>query len=275
MHGDNLAFWEPTPAWVPAPDPCVVVTLPGGVELLADPARSQAEYTLAGWSGWDEGTEPRGGVVPWPIADGGIEGDVHYSGRNLEFHGLIVGQSPQHYWELRERLGSVLADTRWGLLTVDEDHLGLSRQVRVARGGRATFGTPMSDRVGTYQIQFQSATHLRVAVDLQTAALTTGGVTAANVGSASASVTAVLRGPLTNPGISWPGGAWQYSGTVASGQRLNVFMDERRIQDPATTTQYRRNASGSWLSLPPGETVVSRTGTGGGSVTLEWRSSWA
>src|SRR5690606_39705071 len=106
-----------------------------------------------------------GGGVPWDTADGGIEGGVHLRGRDLAFSGLIIGRSPAPYWELRQELGSVLTGARWGDLRVDEQHLGLARQVRVARGGRPVFGDPRSDRIGEYQVQFQSASPIRADVD--------------------------------------------------------------------------------------------------------------
>ena len=276
MHGDPFADFGQCNSWLVAPDPCVVVTLPGGVELVADPGQPGAEYTLSGWSGWDEGPEPSGGAVPWGTADGGVEGDVVFQGRNLAFNGLISGRSPQHYWELRQELGAVLTRARWGDLQVDEEHLGLSRQVRVARGGKPTFGDPLSDRVGAYQIQFQSATHLITDVEQQSATITTSGVTLSNKGNADAYPVVSLVGPLTNPAIVWPGGLWQYNLSVPAGTTLTVEMDRKRVRNLATTEHSRNNVSGShnWLALPPGDTVVTRTGAGSGTITAKWRSAW-
>jgi hypothetical protein len=276
VHGDFLEdYMQACTPWLPAPDPCVLVTLPGGVELAADPGRSGAEYTLAAWSGWDEGTEVTGGATPWGTADGGVPGDVYLQGRNLSFSGLIVGRSPQHYWGLRQELGAVLTNGRWGVLRVDEDHLGLSRQVTVARGGRPVLGPPLSDRVGEYQVQFQSADSLRTDVDLQTVTVPTGGVDLGNIGNMPSQVSALLVGPLANPGLSWAGGAWTYQGSVASGQRILVQMWRRRVVDLATASHSRTRAQGSWLYVQPGGMRVSRTGTGSGRIELEWRSSWS
>ena len=275
MHGDFLNDYMPCIPWTPVPDPCVVVTLPGGVELAAELGHTRAGFTLGGWSGWDEGPEVVGGGVPWDTADGGIEGDVYLRGRDLAFSGLIIGRSPAHYWELRQELGSVLTVARWGDLRVDERHLGLARQARVARGGRPVFGDPRSDRIGEYQVQFQSASHLRTDVDLQKVTVPAGGVDVRNIGNAPALVTARLVGPLTNPGLSWPGGSWSYQGSVASGQTILVEMWRRRVVDEATATHSRTRAQGSWLAVPPGTTSIKRTGSGSGRVELEWRSSWA
>lgn len=277
MHGDSFADFAQCSPWLMVPDPCVLVTLPGGLELTADPGQSQAEFTLAGWSGWDEGPEPSGGAVPWGTEDDGIEGDVIFQGRNLEFNGLIVGRSPQQYWELRQELGAVLTRARWGVLQVDEEHLGLYRQVRVARGGRPVFGNPMSDRVGSYQVQFQSATHLLSDIEEQSATIATGGTSLQNVGNADAYPVVSLVGPLTNPGLTWPGGVWTYNATIPSGTTITVEMDRRRVRNLATTAHSANVVSGSvgWLSLPPGTTTVKRTGTGSGSITAKWRSTWS
>ena len=263
--------WNCPPVWS-VPDPCIAVTLPGGLELLAG-GGSGSEFTLASWDGWTNGPEVRGGGVEWEHGDGGVPGDVHLSGRNLAFEGLIKGRSANHLWELQEELGSVLTRQRWGVLRVDEEHLGLSRQVEVARGGRPTI-TPLSRTVARYSVQFQSASHLRLGVDEQSATITTGGTALQNIGNANSFPVVSLVGPLTNPGLSWPGGAWTYGATIPSGTTITVDMHRRTVRNRATTAHSRNLASGSWLALPPGTTQVSRTGSGAGRIELDWRSSW-
>lgn len=266
------APWACAPVWQ-TPDPCIVVTLPNGLELMAG-GGSGAEFTLSSWDGWTNGPDVRGGATAWESADGGIAGDVYLTGRNLVFEGLIKGRSGNHLWELQEELGSVLTRERWGTLRVDEQHLRLSRQIEVARGGRPTI-TPLTQQVARYQVQFQSASHLRTDVDPQEVTVPAGGVDVRNIGNAPALVTARLVGPLTNPGLSWPGGSWSYQGSVASGQTILVEMWRRRVVDEATATHSRTRAQGSWLAVPPGTTSIKRTGSGSGRVELEWRSSWA
>ena len=265
--------WNCPPVWS-VPDPCIAVTLPGGLELLAG-GGSGSEFTLASWDGWTNGPEVRGGGVEWEHGDGGVPGDVHLSGRNLAFEGLIKGRSANHLWELQEELGSVLTRQRWGVLRVDEEHLGLSRQVEVARGGRPTI-TPLSRTVARYSVQLQSASPLKVDVDQQSATITTSGVTLSNKGNADAYPVVSLVGPLTNPAIVWPGGLWQYNLSVPAGTTLTVEMDRKRVRNLATTEHSRNNVSGShnWLALPPGDTVVTRTGAGSGTITAKWRSAW-
>lgn len=255
------------------PDPCVVVELPGGTELVSDLDHS-APISLAEWDGWTNGGRQEGGAESWENADGGRENPVYLGGRDLAFSGHIRGRSAQHMWELMEELGSVGTSSRWGTVTVYEQHLGLERQVRAARAAKPVL-TPLSSRFASYQLQLQTADWRRVAVDAQSATITAGGVVLQNLGTAPASLTLTLTGPLSNPGISWSGGAWQYSGTVASGTTLTVDLERRIVRNPATSAHSRRLASGTWLQLPPGSTTVSRTGSGSGSISASWRSSWA
>lgn len=264
-------FWCP-PIWR-VPDPCVVVTLPGGLELMSEAGASQAELSLSSWDGWTNGPEVRGGGVDWEAADGGVEGDVFLAGLSLAFEGLIVADSASRLWELQEQVGSILTRDRWGTLRVDEEHLGLSRQVRVARGGRPTI-TPLSDRIARYAVQFQSPSPFRVDVERQSAVVSTGGTPVSNLGNHDAAVTAVMKGPLTNPGLSWDGKYWKYTGSIASGKTINVDMRSQVVRDPATTVHSANLASGDWLAIPPGGTKVSRTGAGSGSITLGWGSTW-
>lgn len=268
--------WSCEPSWR-VPDPCVVVTLPGGIELAADPAGGRSEYTLGTWDGWANGPELRGGSEPWDNADGGVWGDLHFSGLNLQFEGMIEGRSANDYADLQAALGSILTNPRRGVMRVDEEHLGLSRQIEVARGGRPTI-TQLTERIGRYSVQFQSASPLKLDVDAQAATITAAGVPLRNIGGADAALSMTLTGPLTNPGITWSGGAWSYGGTLAAGKRLFVDLERRTVRDPDTTTHSRDKllglGAGSWPTLIPGTTTFWRTGTGSGSISMSWRSSW-
>ena len=263
--------WNCPPVWS-VPDPCIAVTLPGGLELLAG-GGSGSEFTLASWDGWTNGPEVRGGGMEWEHGDGGVPGDIHLAGLNLAFEGLIKGRSANHLWELQEELGSVLTRQRWGVLRVDEEHLGLSRQVEVARGGRPTI-TPLSRTVARYSVQLQSASPLKVDVDEQSATITTAGTPMQNIGNANSFPVVSLVGPLTSPGLSWPGGAWSYSGTIPSGTTITVDMAQRMVRNTTTTAFTRNLAAGTWLAVPPGGVLVARTGSGSGSITARWRSAW-
>lgn len=271
-----MSHWDES--WCPpiwrAPDPCVVVTLPGGIELVSEEGPTAAEFNLSSWDGWTNGPDVRGGGVEWEAADGGVSGDVYLAGLSLMFEGMIVASSASRLWELQEELGSILTRDRWGWLRVDEEHLGLSRQVWVARGGRPTL-TPLTDRIARYSVQFQSPSPYRLGVDLQTATIPSGGVNLQNLGNQDAALRVDLVGPLTNPGLSWPGGAWQYSGSVPSGTTLQVDMERRTVWNPASSAHSRNLAAGTWFLLPPGTTRVSRTGSGSGTIKARWRSTWA
>lgn len=271
MHYEDP--WACTPIWQ-APDPCIVVTLPNGLELVA--ARGQGvEFTLSSWDGWTNGPDVRGGPVTWESADGGVRGDVFLSGLNLVFEGLIKGRSGNHLWELQEELGSILTQQRWGVLRVDEEHLELSRQIEVARGGRPTI-TPLTREVARYQVQFQSHSPFRLGVDEQSATVTPGsGMQIRNIGTMDAGLSAILFGPLTNPTVTIGSVTWQYQATIPAGERRVVDFARRRVVDPDTGVPSRILATHGWPSVPPGESRLTLGGSGTGRAEFSWRSTWA
>ena len=253
-----------------APDPCVVVTL-GGVEIASDDAPFGVH--LSGWSGWTGGPMVSASVTPWESRDGAARGDVLMRPRAVTMSGQIHGRSAEDLAEMVEELSVAGLAERWSTMTVYEQHLGLERQVTVARTGPADIEV-LTPTIATWTLSVQADDWRRVGVDQQSLVVPSGGAVARNLGDAPAALTLSLKGPLTDPGISWSGGAWQYSGTVASGQEIRVDMERRTVRDPATTEHFRRYASGTWLSLPPGNTTLTCTGTGSGTVTASWRSSW-
>lgn len=258
--------------WHPTPEPCTIVTL-DDIDMVSSGA---GLYGLtAPMEGWANSGTGSGGPVSWGTADGGVMGDNHFQGRAITIEGDIDARNHAEFAKAVEELGSVLTYPRTTILRVDEFlHLGLVRQIEVTRT-RPVQISALGDSYGIFTIQLEAADFLRTDVDQQTVTVPTGGVDLQNIGNAPAQVAARLVGPLTNPGLSWPGGSWVYQGAVASGQTIVVEMWRRRVVDPATTTHYRRYAQGDWLSLDPGLTRVSRTGTGSGRVELSWRSSWS
>lgn len=250
------------------PDPCMIVTI-GDVEAVS--SGWAPGYGLVNLDGWEGGAPATGGPVSYEAGDGAIRGGVFYGPRSLIVEGSIVAVDHE---DLADKIGALSSLGRYETLTVDETlHTGWVRQMDVTRL-RPVQITTHSPTYATWTMSLETVDWRRVEPDLQTAVVVSGGTVLENFGTAHAALSVTLHGPLTNPGLSWPGYAWQYSGSVASGQTLVVDMDERRVQDPASATQYRKNAAGAWLSLPPGKTSLSRTGSGSGSITARWRSSW-
>ena len=253
----------------PHEEPCTILSI-GDLEAVSSGA--EIGHGLVSIDGWEGGAPAVGGPVPFESADDAIRGDVYYGPRSLIIEGDTFAGS---HAELAEMLGDLSTLGRYETLTMDETvHLGLVRRMDVTRL-RPVQITMQSPTWATWTLALESVGWRRLDVDAQSAVITTGGTALANTGTAPTQISFNLNGPLTNPGLSWPGGAWQFSGTVAAGQSLVVDMDQRRVQDPKTTTQYRRLASGSWLALPPGTTTVKRTGTGSGTITAKWRSAWS
>lgn len=252
-------------------DPCLMITLQG-LEIVSDGPGAFGVTNIEGWRG---GTAATGGPIPWEAADGGIHGDVFFGPRTVTIEGDIEARDHREYAELVEEVGSVLTRPRRDTLVVDETyHLGLIRQVDVVRT-RPPMISQLGPTYGIFTLTLDAASSVRLGVDQQSATIASGGVDLQNIGDMDASVQVTLQGPLTNPGLSWPGGSWRYTGTVSSGTTLQVDMDRRVVRNPATTAHSRSQAAGTWLRLPPGATRVSRTGSGSGTVTARWRSAWA
>lgn len=246
-----------------------------GITISTDPRPEGTGYfQLDSWEGWESGADSSNAVVDWEASDGGVFDEVYMSGRAITLTGSIMAGSLPELMDMHEELQGLLTRPRIDWLTVHEDRRGFARQILVQRAEppRVQMATPRSS---AFTLSLRSADWRRLDVTAQSKLVSVGGTALVNSGTAPASLTLSIIGPLTNPGISWPGYAWQYSGTVAAGQTLVVDMDTRRVQDPATTTQYRAKAAGAWLSLPPGSTTVTRTGSGAGHIDASWRSSWS
>lgn len=250
-------------------DPCMIVRI-GDIEAVSN--GPTYGYGLVSIDGWEGGAPATGGPVPYEAGDGAIRGDVFYGPRSLIIEGDIVAVDHQ---DLADKIGALSALGRYETLTVDETfHTGWVRQMDVTRL-RPVQITPHGPTYATWTMSLETVDWRRVEPDIQVATVTTAGTPIRNLGTAPAALTLHLNGPLTNPGIAWGGGAWRYSGSIPSGQMISVDMERRVVRNPATTAHSRRLASGTWLSPLPGLTTLWRTGTGSGTVTARWRSSWA
>ena len=258
-------------------DPCTVVSLQNLTIYGSKPPCDGTHFSLTGWDGWTNGVDRTGGPVPYENADGGVEGDVWEAGRSITLEGDIEATNHAEMMAAQEQLGAILTSPRWDWLRVDEEHLGMSRQIRVMRP-RTPRITPMGLTYAVWTLTLQAATFPRLDTVEQSVVVPAGGVDLVNAGNHPAAVTLTMRGPLTNPGLSWGRESWTYQGSIASGQSIVVEMWRRKVMDPGTSRHSRNRAVASangWLHLPPGITRVSRTGTGSGTVTAAWRSSWA
>lgn len=253
----------------PHMDPCITVEI-GGIEI-ASSGNTYGYRLTSDVDGWEGGAPASGGPTAFEGADGGVRGDVYYSPRVLTIEGSIRAKSHE---DLVDMIAELSRLGRYETLTVDESvHSGHVRQVDVARM-RPVQITTLGPTYAKWTMTLQTTDWRRVEDVLQVETVTTAGTPLRNLGTAPAALTLHLTGPLTNPGISWAGGAWQYTGTIAAGQTISVDLERRVVRDPATTTHYRRFAAGTWLSLAPGLTTMWRTGTGSGTITARWRSSW-
>lgn len=253
----------------PHKDPCIVVSI-GGIEAVSN-GPTHGYGLLSPIDGWEGGAPATGGPAPFEQADGGGRGDVYYSSRTLIIEGDILARDHE---DLADMIAELSRLGRYETLTVDEAvHSGHVRQMDVARM-RPVQITQMSTTYAVWTMTLQTTDWPRVGVDELSQVITSGTVLR-NAGDVPAYLTLTLVGPLTNPGVTWPGGSWRYGASIPAGQTRQVDMRNRVVRDPATSTRYRRHAAGDWPTVPPGDTAFSRTGTGSGSITARWRPTWA
>lgn len=251
------------------PEPCQIITVQG-LEITSD---SGSIFGFSSFRGWDDEVETSGGPIAWAGTDGGVQGDVYFGSRVLTIEGDIEAPSHAALMEARAELGALLTRDRWGTMIVDETfHLGLVRSMTVSRRSLQITNVGVQDAIFTMVLAADDFP--RRDAETQTAVIPAGGATLKNLGDMDAAVTATLRGPLTNPGLTWDDKGWRYAGTIASGQTLTVDMRREMVRNPSTGIHYANKVGGDWIALPPGSTKVSRTGTGSGSITLGWRSTW-
>jgi hypothetical protein len=260
-----------SPFTMSRPD-CLTISIQG-VEMLGE---GDGLYTLTGWDGWGGGGTTRGGFEEYEDVDGGFPTEVTYSGRDITLEGMIHGDSHREFAAARERLEKVLTRPREDWLRVDEDHLGVVRQILVHRP-RPVQVSPLSDRYGIFTLSLRSATYPRLAATESTLVLSPGeSGRQENLGDYPADLSVFLRGPLTNPRITWSSQFWwQFTGTIPDGETRIVDMTRRIIRDPTRGTRLDLSGSGTWPRVDPGYRTVAITGSGSGTVEMVWRSAWA
>lgn len=262
--------------WSMAPDPwfsteCVSVSL----QDLDFSSQRDGVLGLTGWEGWTNGGETRGGIADHLTADGGVPTRIDFGARRIRLEGDIDAATHFEMREYMDRLGRVLTNPRWDWLRVSEEALGLDRQIRVSRVSPVQI-TQVSYKYAIWTIDLLADTYPRLGQVERSVTLNAGeAINLTNAGDYPASLTVVMKGPLTDPWFSYGGTSWKYNGSVASGQTISVDMDRRIVRDPATSAHSRWLATGSWLQLPPSGLKGSiAAGIGSGSITFKWRDSW-
>lgn len=267
---------EPSrPGFALGPRPGEIRASLQGIELGV--SRGGVEYTLSELDGWTNGSSGRGGRIARPYSDGGIQGRVDMESRALRLGGLITAPTQRGLWSEMERLGSVLTSPRWDWLRIDEDLLGMSRQIAVSRIARPMI-TELAPLVASYTLDLEADDYPRLGVDEQVVSIPLGSsAPVVNAGDYPATLEAMFYGPLTQPRLRFGGdlpGTWRYGANINAGQRLQVEFDRRIVRNPDTQGHSRVYASGDWPRLAPGQTTFHLEGAGTGRVELRWRSAW-
>lgn len=252
---------------------CLTVSVDGITFTGSNPGRSG--YGLTGWSGWLDGLDAQGGPRDHETADGGFEAPVYLSRRKITLEGLIMARDKRELWQMCDRLAKVCTTSRYSVLVVTEEALGLSRQVRVCRLRKPQITPQESRMVAVFTLELESPSAPKLSTVDSVVQLGMGATEPlVNQGDYPADLAATMTGPLVNPVLTWPGGRWVYTGTIPDGETRTVDFTERDIVNPASSQSYRLSAAGVWPVVRPGQGDFALSGSGSGSVELRWRSAW-
>ena len=260
--------------WAP-PDPRIsrVRVELGDIDWVGRPHVGPC-FLLQSLTGWWGGGAVTGGAVAHPNSDGGIRGDVNFHGRVITLRGKILTEDGAQQMDAFDQLAGLFSESRWRTMIVDEPERGLARRLGVAPVSMPTL-TPVTDRVAEVSLTVESESYPLLDTVQQSVVIPAGGVDLRNEGTYRADLLVSMVGPLTKPGLDWSGGHWTFDSSITSGLTIEVDTKTRLVQNPATGAHHRHKFTGSWLRLPPGVTRVRRTGSGAGTITATWRSSWS
>jgi Phage tail protein len=300
----------PTPEGVLA-GPVVIVLDPqqaGRAPLELNTAAVDAdgvEWWADNPDGWDfpeveTSTLPRAGRHGVWVAPG------WYRARSLTLRGVAAASTLAAAQRAVLRLAALADMSRTpGVLTVWESQparleVRLAGRVKFdrsrAEGRHVTFEVPLvaadprryavTEQSVTFGTQTTPSTDggfelpLAFAFDFATEGAITGGTPVDVAGTITTPPKFTFRGPCSKPRITnvtlgsvW----WQYDGTLAAGERLEVDVDAATVLlNGVENRYYLTNPGSTWWHLAPGRNVLSYSaaGAGTGDVTIRWRSAW-
>lgn len=101
-----------------------------------------------------------------------------------------------------------------------------------------------------------------------------GAGTAENAGIFATPPVVVITGSSTNPKITntTTGEFIEITTTVASGEDLVIDFANKTIYNDTDSAYAAMTATSTWWDLDPGDNVIAFTG--GGTLVMNWRSSW-
>lgn len=279
---ESGSSWQSTvPGWVrPAVNvdvdpPPLRVTLEG-LTLQTDRQSPREWRDLIALDGWWEGPEIRADEMPIPGRDGEHEGQVLFGARPISVRGAIYMPTRERLIREMSRYASVLAGrTRYGVLTVEESELGLSRQCRV-RLAQPTVVVPDGDRYASVLWSLRAADPVRYEATPRYLTLQIGRTADGiieNVGNAGVPLTVQLFGPMTKPSVWIDGVKWTLDYTIAAGASVIAYFNDREVWSGSSSLRYFQ--SGPWPPMKPGVTPIGISAASTtGSARFSWRSGW-
>lgn len=297
---------EPAPPPPPYVHHVTTVALgASGIVLGGAPDKFGVTWSLlSGADPWSPGLEPRHVTGDRGSAHGSWDATRYYGDRIQELSVLVKAPTHEALHHAHQRWMQAIS-LRPFAFTVDEPYFG-RRWASMARDGRPTFNEIVSSEhhnlarataslVGRDPLIYSETEHVATTgfpssvggLSWPTswpatwdAVVESGLLRVRNVGTEDAPVSWRIAGPVTDPVVTHvetqqrfrlaleiPAGEWI---TVNTATRRVLAMDQPQASR-------RANWSGSWLSLPPGDSTIAFSGAEGGtdaSLTATFRDVW-
>lgn len=281
----------------------VVVTLDGwaaatgpSVEGL-DP--TGCLWWLDGFEGWNGSGTVRSGLTNRVGQDGVRGRSPLRNGRVISIAGSVVAPDDVALAEAEERFSRILMNgSRRSDLIIDERYRGVAKQAQVELNGESLF-VRRGTQEATWSLSLIAPDPVRYSTTLSTQttsryvpgggvtfpithpitfapSITSGVVGCNNLGNTETWPRLSLSGPLTNPTVRLRGGAQLgFVIDLLAGQVIDVDTRTRDVYLGTASQRSKLTIDSKFFSLPVGGSeLILDAESGGGNLTVQYRSAW-